>query len=796
MSEDEDNLSTTAVGNAFRDRMARYLELTPGCSNVATEVWIGTQQVDIAYDETSSFQTIRVACECKNYSAPLTRNFIAEKIYGKYHSLLEKELVDAVRIIAPLDVNAIARAYIKECGFTFQTSAAVAAKVMDFRAYLQEQVAGFAADGLQDYYVPPLVDGDKDLESTLLSWVEVREMTPPVAILAGYGMGKTSIARRLASVLAARATESRGRVPIVIPLSEISAEQDLEGLLGKMLAARSPVPGYFFEKFMELNRQGHFVIILDGFDEMKHTLSWEEFAHNFEQLNRLTDGNSRVLLLGRPSALLSEDEENFVLRGRRREGAHSFVVPGSPEYRQIALQPFSAEQALHFIARYAEFRLKNEPGRRSTVLEKEELDRRIEHIRCNTEMMELVSRPVQARMLSDLALDPEVTWRSFGRSELYREFIQRLTARDVAKPSRKAFDVQTRVKFARRLAWWLWRQPNSSGFSAEALPDSQIMDLPGVKEANAGRLALKRDLVSGSLLEKKAGEKYYFPHRSFLEFLVAEYIGIEGTAENGPSRSDIGEALTAEIGDFLRESGRAGQMTAWAEGIEEEKGSLSANFFELTAWALNTVQGGVLPQEIGVQSPRHVLLDFCRRRLLKVDELQIVQDLRKAFSQSAALPTRIVCLMGIVYLAVEEQDDEDQIGKVACAFVLRESLDELSRLTEKAPRNDNVLDTRNVFVNALAKSFNAVPGKPELIVQLSALFEALNSALDLKWRMSRGPLGSNDEIIVDVLGLGAVEKELAMSKRGGVISKFFKKFPNPGLLIPVRARDVRYGDRR
>ena len=49
---------------------------------------------------------------------------------------------------------------------------------------------------------------------------------------------------------------------------------------------------------MKLNKLGCFVIILDGFDEMKHTLSWDEFRYNFKELNRLVNSNSKVIVLG------------------------------------------------------------------------------------------------------------------------------------------------------------------------------------------------------------------------------------------------------------------------------------------------------------------------------------------------------------------------------------------------------------------------------------------------------------------------------------------------------------------
>ena len=95
-------------------------------------------------------------------------------------------------------------------------------------------------------------------------------------------MGKTSFARHLAAVLAKEHLENgRKRIPILLRLGEISSEQSLEGLLGKAFTALSFVRNYNFNAFMALNNLGRFVIFLDGFDEMKHTLSWEQCRFNW-----------------------------------------------------------------------------------------------------------------------------------------------------------------------------------------------------------------------------------------------------------------------------------------------------------------------------------------------------------------------------------------------------------------------------------------------------------------------------------------------------------------------------------
>jgi hypothetical protein len=75
-----DPRSATAQGNAFRDSVKRLLELTSACANVRAEHLIGTQPIDLYYEERTSFRVMRVGCECKNHGRPLTKEFIASNI--------------------------------------------------------------------------------------------------------------------------------------------------------------------------------------------------------------------------------------------------------------------------------------------------------------------------------------------------------------------------------------------------------------------------------------------------------------------------------------------------------------------------------------------------------------------------------------------------------------------------------------------------------------------------------------------------------------------------------------------
>jgi NACHT domain len=771
-----DAQSTSAKGNAFRDSVRRLLELTPACTNVQTEVQIGTQPVDIYYEEKTSFRTLRVACECKDYGKPLTKDLIARNIYPRYSPLLNDKQVDAVRIIALLELGHIASAYVTECGFTFQTIDQLEYEIIDFRNYMQSLVVGFRDDGLDRYYINPKLEGGGDLEQAIDNWIS-GESSQPRAILAGYGMGKTSFARRLAYKLGTQALKTyQSRIPVLIPLSEISSEQTLEGLLGKLLAAQHQIPGYHFALFQELNRRGRFVILLDGFDEMKHTISWAEFTHNFEQLNRLNGHNSRVLLLGRPSALLSEDEELWVLRGKRRAGEKVYSIPDAPEYVSIDMASFSDDVALEFIQRYASYRLERDLALRGPSSGPLDLQERIESIRHDAEMMALVLRPVQAKMLADLAIDPEVQWRSFSRYDLYREFIQRMTEREARKPTRKAFPAERRLSFLRQVAWWMWRRSSSPGLRATELPTA-VSRVQFDDSAEA-----QRDLLAGSILERKAGDTYYFPHRSFLEFLVAEYMCSEHELD------EYSDALTPEVIDFIKESDHAAQVARWEAEIFDVHAPVSWALLGLIAWAQARDSGPPIDRTDPQMPPRAAIIEYLRLLESKAPTNEAANFLSRVFALNAHVETKIAALLGLAHVqSVTNEDLKLGIRKQVVGLVVSQCLDELQRLVQQSPRGAVAVEQRNPFMRMLLVAIRANDDRGfALTVDFAALVDQLLLCLSLENSLASFPeMSLPTGFSVPLLDLAHYDRRLALSEKGAVLTSFFRKFPDPAKLIPV-----------
>lgn len=566
--------STSNRGNAFRDLVANVLRAAG--FRATTEVKINYKNVDVeAIWERDQFgEPARYAIEAKDFSGNLPLGECS-KFASDYGPLISNNDIDHAWLVSRSDFTPdgrnAAQAGRNLKAFTF---AELQRRLLLIDRYLHDLIGSYADMQLGSYYIPPETAENADLKAVVLDWLS-QPSAPPLFVLAPYGKGKTTFARHLAAAMAQEALDDPlKRVPLLFPLGEIVNEQSLDGLFGKVLASQHRVENYHYETVRELNRLGRFLIIYDGFDEMKHGMTIDMFQQVMAELMKVDEGDARILVLGRDTAFHDDHEFKLIIEGKQRTSAGLEVATMNRRaYRHVELRGFSGSESHRYVKCY--FPILVERAGKSGHRTDEWVEGRIAEL-LSGRFNDLLERPVHAEMLCQIALEPKALDPAMTVSQLYDTFVHYLLQRELEKPGRlSSFAIPVRRKFNASLAWWLWERGGASTTTLNDIPQALCDDAAKDVDHRMAREELRRELIQGCLVEK-GGSTIYFGHRSLQEFLVAEHLIdtnlLQSLGEKPSWLARFSAALTPEVASFIHGSlgispSRADRVGTWLQGL-------------------------------------------------------------------------------------------------------------------------------------------------------------------------------------------------------------------------------------
>jgi hypothetical protein len=581
-------------GDELRDLAARLLSYQFGTPK--TEQRTDGKKVDVYFEYSELGKLRRLYVEAKDYQRNLVRRDCVN-IYADYSGIIERNKPSTLLIVTRNGLSADADQYVntERHDLAHQTIWDLEKSVLGLDEYVRSLTGVFSAEGLDRYYVESrahaveyvgaerITSGVRDqIFDRIQAWSH-EPNSRPIAVLGGYGAGKSSLSKRLVSHFAAAALASAdARIPILIKLGQFSRAANLESLLSAMFMNEFPVRNFNVPLFLDSSKRGRFLIVCDGFDEMKHAMSWSEFRSTIAEINRLNTGQSKLLLLGRPNAFLTKDEHFQVLRGRRRFGEDYRKITDWPEFEEWELSDFDAADRSEFIAKYLLF-LSHKGD--AEVLGPKQIEQRIAKVEeLASSEPEIFAKPVHAQILTELASEPTFDIDAFDRGlsrwALYEAFFAFLAEREAQKEARRPISDERRLRFLSELAFWLWSERGgATSFSVAEIPKN-IYDLMELEDHDDPELKA-REYLTGAFLEKKLGDVFYFGHRSFAEFLVARRL--LSVAPHGHWHGVYADLLHGSVLDFFEEGlGRRG-LKNWAETFEGKIGTFDFNYCRLIA---------------------------------------------------------------------------------------------------------------------------------------------------------------------------------------------------------------------
>ncbi|WP_271669543.1 NACHT domain-containing protein [Bradyrhizobium sp. CCBAU 51627] len=559
--------NTIEKGNAFRDLVASMLE---SASFIAeTETRENFKKVDVRWRREDLDGPLRYFVEAKDYEGTLglaeCREFVSD-----YGALIESNDADRAWLISKGPISPDGRALVDaKRGCKAMTFAEFQRRLLGLDSYLHDLIASFDAEQIADWYIPLHTDDDADLERVVRKWIEEADALP-IAIVAGYGKGKSTFARHLASVLAREALKEPSlRVPVLVPLGDIVDEQSLEGLLGKVFTTRPGVRGYNFGLFEKLNKAGRYVVIFDGFDEMKHGMTLARFEANITELMRLDKNAAKIIILGRDTAFQDDYEFKSIIQGRQiTAGGQEIAARGRRAFRELTVRNFTASEARRFVKSFFPVVAREAVRGSGKPVDEAWIATRLAELLSDA-FDELLKRPVHAQMLCQIATDPSQSLTDLSKYRLFDRFVHFLIDREVNKRGRDPhFSLEVRRNFNRALAFWLWEQGGVSTVTLASVPAEICRQATSDVRHDYDDTALRKELTAGCLIEKGATGTIYFGHRSLQEFLVAEHL--IATDFNGVSSEDKSAAvwtlalITPEIGSFIVEAANSASQVSEA----------------------------------------------------------------------------------------------------------------------------------------------------------------------------------------------------------------------------------------
>lgn len=572
------------VGDELRDRVANLLRVK--FQNVEVEKRVITTTADVFFvDDTNSIFPRRIAIETKDWKKSLTSADIAE-IHTLYAPALSSREIDHLWIIGKHPLSGSPKMSVDLLdNVKYSTFEEFRASLMNFTSMLNHNILAFEQSEASNFFIDTRVrNSEVKLFDHVQNWL--RSDQSGLVVFGGYGLGKTTFSLYAASILSKKYIDGEfDRIPIRIPLSGMYSKQDVVALICSALSGAESgvsVKDFSYTMFLEMSRQGQYLLILDGFDEMRHAMDLEDFVYTFEQMRPLFSGKAKVVILGRPDSFLSNQEEEKVL---------SSLFDGRTERQKrletVEVSFFNPSEINAYLENF--FSTKD---MRLSIEQKRNYDTLLERLPDSEE--NILRRPVQLKMFTSIMEEFLLGEALLTRYELYKKFIYGFIVRESRKAARQPpAEIMNskslrddRIAFMQTMAWWLLNTKKENRFYAEEIPIDSIPASIRVKKDNE---AAVREALVGSVIEpvsqsgvlnSKAKRFYFFPHKSYLEFLVADYF--ENARFSRDDYRDFMANVNAEILSFIEE-GPGGGISNLREGLMHDLGVVDARIFEICA---------------------------------------------------------------------------------------------------------------------------------------------------------------------------------------------------------------------
>lgn len=517
-------------GAAFEDSVAALYRLLG--ATVTQNISVHGKKVDILAEFSGFGGTSphRVLVECKDEARRVAQNQRVMEFKGLLATARAAGTADSAEIITRVPWSDAAKGFARDAGLAVLTYQEKVANLLDLRPYLTALVREFSEPqgltqeepALSACYVNPVIGQDIegkfriiDFRQLFEEWLGKETVEYHMAVLGSYGIGKSSLCRKIAHDLAKMSLNKKlgfvARIPILIDLRRFTKTVDIEAFICSFLDEKCGVVNPRYRLFEMMNNEGLFVLILDGFDEMAVRVDGDTLQMNIAEIEKLAmSPRSRVFITGRQEYFISSEEESRLFRplGRKQEALES----RSTAYLGLRMALWDNSQ----ISEFLRLRIPLIKDRRLpwTVYRKQ-----IQEI---PGLSDLAQRPVLLSMIVRTLPELVESGKEINRANLYETYLQgELRRQKIDKRRQLLLTEQMRFEILEDLA--LEFHTSRGGITFR---DARERVARATRKTNEELEHLARDFLTCSFLLRE-GNEYRLSHRSIMEYLAARGLARE-----------------------------------------------------------------------------------------------------------------------------------------------------------------------------------------------------------------------------------------------------------------------------
>jgi len=563
-------------GADFEEQVAGVYSLLG--AEVVRGVEICQKKVDIlaTFPLPASQVAHRVIVECKHEKRARDQNQRVMQMKGLVDTARKAGAADSGEIVTATRWGEQARGFAQESGIILLTLQEKISTLIDFVPYMRGLIRNFREGDASNVAQPPLglyyvslagerpsnheeVETIDSVEKEVLKWASRTNGRQRLAILGGYGTGKTSLCEKLVAQLGVRYLEGRGvgRIPILLRLRDFTKTLSIEALITSFLDQQCGVQNPRFQLFKAMNDAGMLLIILDGLDEMAMRVDADTLEVNLHEIEKLASGpRAKVVLTCRIEHFVTGEEEVTALTPTIQ-----LLPTRQADYEVVRLLPWDDKRINQFLAKRVP--LMKEADRPWTYYR--------DQVKAIPGLADLAHRPVLLDMIAKTLPQLIAGGKPIDRPNLYETYLTGEIQRQKVQ-KRRALLVPDKARFSLMQSLALqWFSEQEAGLTFSR---AKVLVKRAVKPPDHELDAYTRDFLTCSFLARE-GNLYHFSHRSILEYLVGRGLAAEIAAKK--PKHFLSQPLSRVVATFVVEIG-ASKEVLW-EWIHSSRAATGARTF-------------------------------------------------------------------------------------------------------------------------------------------------------------------------------------------------------------------------